>query len=106
MKTENTKSDKVVPDIVLLGMNHNTAPVELRECLAFSKEETDTSLESLKIAASIEEVILFSTCNRVEVLLTTRHRNDAVETVKTFLSEFKAVPVRRFEDAFYVHDGD
>jgi glutamyl-tRNA reductase len=106
VKTEDTKTDKVVPDIVLLGMNHNTAPVELRECLAFSKEDTDTSLEALKTAAAIEEVMIFSTCNRVEVLLTTRHRDDAVETVKTFLSEFKAVPVRRFEDAFYVHDGD
>ena len=106
MKTEINTSDNAVPDILLLGMNHQTAPVELRECLAFSEDETHTSLEALITLADIEEVILFSTCNRIEVLMTTRHPSEALKTVKTFLSEFKNVPVNEFEDAFYVHTGD
>ncbi|MBW1841569.1 MAG: glutamyl-tRNA reductase [Deltaproteobacteria bacterium] len=103
---EENKSDNIVPDIVLLGINHKTAPVELRECLAFSKDETDTSLEALKAFSTIEEVVLFSTCNRVEVLMTTRHRSDAVADVKQFLSDFKNAPVHQFAEAFYVHNGD
>ena len=106
MKFEENKPDRDLPNIVLLGINHKTAPVELRECIAFSKDETDTSLEALKDFSSIEEVVLFSTCNRVEVLMTTRHQTDAVADVKRFLSDFKSAPVHQFSEAFYVHDGD
>ena len=93
-------------DIVLQGLNHKTAPVGLRECIAFSEDETAASLEGLIKIASIEEVILFSTCNRVEVLLTTSNKTDAVEAVKTYIADVKNVPVHQFEDAFYTHDGD
>jgi len=93
-------------DIVLLGLNHKTAPVALRECIAFSEDETAASLEALIRIASIEEVVLFSTCNRVEVLLTTSNRTDAVDAVKAYIADFKDVPVHQFEDAFYTHDGD
>jgi len=93
-------------DIVLQGLNHKTAPVGLRECIAFSEDETAASLEALIKSESIEEVILFSTCNRVEVLLTTSNKTDAVEAVKTYIADFKNIPVHQFEDAFYTHDGD
>ena len=93
MKFEENKSDRVVPNIVLLGINHKTAPVELRECIAFSEDETDISLEALKDISTIEEVVIFSTCNRVEVLMTTRHQADAVADVKQFLSDFKSSPL-------------
>jgi glutamyl-tRNA reductase len=93
-------------EIVIQGLNHKTAPVGLRECIAFSEDETAAALEALIRIASIEEVILFSTCNRVEVLLTTPNKTDAVEAVKTYIADFKNVPVHQFEDAFYAHDGD
>jgi len=56
-------------DIILLGLNHKTAPVELRESLAFSKDETIAALEVIQKDPSVREVILFSTCNRVEILM-------------------------------------
>ncbi len=92
-------------DIVLLGLNHKTAPVELRECLAFSKDETATALEALRKYPAISEVVIISTCNRVEVLLTTKSRSDAVDAVKTFISEFKKLPVAQFEESLYMHYG-
>ena len=58
-----------MPDIVLLGINHQTASVELRECLAFSGEETDDALVLLHTNQFIKEALIFSTCNRVEILI-------------------------------------
>ncbi|MBC8391474.1 MAG: glutamyl-tRNA reductase, partial [Deltaproteobacteria bacterium] len=93
-------------NIVLLGLNHITAPVELRECLAFSKEETDSAIETLMDEASIEEVLVLSTCNRVEVLMTTENNTSAVDAVKMFISDFKKITVGDFENSLYVYEGD
>lgn len=96
----------VIPDILLLGLSHKTAPIELRECIAFSTDDTNDALETLKTTSDISEVLLFSTCNRVEVLLVTKNKTNAVEAVKRFLSEFKQVPVTDFENNLYIHTGD
>lgn len=56
--------------LLLLGMNHTTAPVEVRERFAVS--EVTPVLQKLSDADEIEEVVIVSTCNRVEVVVTTR----------------------------------
>ena len=71
-------------DIVLLGLNHKTAPVALRECLAISKDETSVALKAFKGLPSIREVVLFSTCNRVEVLMIVQDKTNAVDAVNLF----------------------
>jgi glutamyl-tRNA reductase len=93
-------------DIVLLGLNHKTAPVELRECLAFSKDESAATMEALKKYPAIGEIVVISTCNRVEVLMTTANTPKAVDAVKTYISEVKNLPISQFEKSFYIHEGD
>ena len=93
-------------DIIILGLNHKTAPVELRECLAFSGEETDALLRSFSEHAAIKESILVSTCNRVEILLTSPDSDAAIGAAKRFISEYKRIPVSRFEESLYLHQGD
>ncbi|MGD2268865.1 MAG: glutamyl-tRNA reductase [Desulfobacterales bacterium] len=93
-------------EIVLLGLNHKTAPLELRECIAFSADETAAALDCLKKDPVIDEVLLFSTCNRVEVLLVTDDRCRAVESAKTFIANYNGIPLSQFEDALYIHQGD
>jgi glutamyl-tRNA reductase len=93
-------------DIVLLGVNHKTAPVALRECLAISKNETSAALKAFQDLSSIREVMLFSTCNRVEVLMVAEDKSSAVDTVISFLSELKQLPVSEFEKSLYIHEGD
>ena len=96
----------VMLDIVLLGLNHKTAPVELRENLAFSKDETSAALKAFKESPAISEAILISTCNRVELLMATEDKSNAMDAVKLLLAEFKKIPVAEFENALYLHDGD
>lgn len=93
-------------EIVLLGINHKTAPIELRECLAFSNEETLAALETFKASPAISEVMVISTCNRVEILLATGNQTKATEIAKLYLSESKKVPIAKFEQALYTHCGD
>jgi glutamyl-tRNA reductase len=93
-------------DIVLLGLNHKTAPVELRECLAFNEDDTGSAMEILQHYPSIKEVLLFSTCNRIEVLMAAEDKHSAVTAAKRFISEFKNITVSQFDDALYIYDGE
>jgi glutamyl-tRNA reductase len=80
--------------------------VDLRECLAFSDDQVDTALQTLRQQPSISEVVLLSTCNRVEMIFTTKDPEKGLAEVKTFLAEFKNIPADRFEEALYLHRGD
>jgi glutamyl-tRNA reductase len=51
----------------VLGLNHKTAPVALREKVAFSEERLLTALRTLRQEAGVAEVVILSTCNRTEV---------------------------------------
>lgn len=54
-------------NIQLLGLNHKSAPIEIRERLAFSGSQLDVALKDLKRYEGIEEVLILSTCNRTEI---------------------------------------
>ena len=95
-----------MPDIVLLGINHKTAPVELRECIAFSGDESITALQALHRQPHIKEVLLFSTCNRVELLFVTDDKSRTIPATKDFIADFNKIPLNQFNDALYIHEGE
>lgn len=92
-------------EIFLLGLNHKTAPVEVRECLAFTTPESALALARIRQYTAIREVVLFSTCNRVEILYTTVNNEAALVALKAFLSEYKQVPAHQFESSLYFYSG-
>lgn len=93
-------------DIVLLGLNHKTASVDVRECIAFTADETDRALTLLRQNPAIGESILFSTCNRIELLMAVDDCDAAIPIAKQFIAEFKKIPLSRFETSLYQHVGD
>lgn len=93
-------------DILLIGINHKTAPVELRECMAFSKDESTTAVDALRRIGTIHEALLYSTCNRVELLMVADDRDRAADAAKQLLSEVNRLPVAAFERSLYVHVND
>ena len=95
-----------MPEIVLIGINHKTAPVELRECIAFSGDESITALQTLRRQPDINEVLLFSTCNRVELLFVTDDKTRTISTTKDFIAEYNKIPLEQFDDALYIHEGN
>jgi glutamyl-tRNA reductase len=70
--------------MILLGMNHQSAPVEVRELLAV--DDPGPLLRKLVDSDDIEEAALFSTCNRVEVLVLTRSPESARHRLGVFFS--------------------
>lgn len=91
--------------IVLVGLNHKTAPVEVRECLAFTDEACAESLLALVDGEVIREGLIVSTCNRVEVLAATGNSksNEGASRISTFLSETRSVPHDFFNHHLYTH---
>ena len=95
-----------MPEILLIGLNHETAPVEVRECLAFSADETIEALDILKKTPSVEEAVLLSTCNRVEVLVAADNLTSAVSEIKAFFADYKQVLPEAFQESLYIHEGE
>ena len=93
-------------DIVLIGINHKTAPIELRECLAFSEEDMLNTFSVFKNNPVIMELMLFSTCNRVELLMTTPTPDKAIQSAKQYLSDSKQMELKQFESSLYIHQGE
>ena len=69
--------------VMLVGMSHRTAPLGLREQLAVADPEAP--LRKLVASEEIDEAVLLSTCNRVEVVATTRHPDAASLRIRSFL---------------------
>jgi glutamyl-tRNA reductase len=93
-------------EILLIGINHKTAPVELRECIAFTEDESESALRALSLKSHIREVLLFSTCNRVEVLVVTANKAEAIDATKDYIAEANKIPREEFEDSLYIYKGD
>ncbi len=93
--------------IVVLGLNHKTAPVEIREKLAFDTAETSRALCELKRRFAQAEFVLISTCNRVELYCAGKHcqgaNNDALVE---FLSEFHDVELDKFREFLYAYEDE
>ncbi|MCU0587419.1 MAG: glutamyl-tRNA reductase [Syntrophobacteraceae bacterium] len=71
--------------IALLGMNHKTAPVEIREQLALACRSEAHPLQALPQLECVDELFVLSTCNRVELLFTCSTLQPAVREVKSVL---------------------
>ncbi len=74
--------------IVLVGVNHKTAPVEVRERLAFAESRLAEALDQLVDRQLVSEGVIISTCNRVEVVVATADSAGQPESVSSRLYDF------------------
>jgi len=88
--------------IIDIGMNHLTAPVELRECLAGDDAKLVSVLSFMRESELIREGIFISTCNRVESLFTTDSPHDAREAVISMFARLGSIPEKDFISNSYV----
>lgn len=94
-------------NLLLTGLNHKTAPVEVRERLAVSADQLPAALDALRACPGVDEVMLLSTCNRVEVLAhsgsdTPLEERPLVEA----LSELRGVDADALLPHFYTYRGE
>ncbi|HYW43038.1 MAG TPA: glutamyl-tRNA reductase [Bryobacteraceae bacterium] len=91
--------------LLITGVSHKTAPVEVRECLAFREEALPAALADLKSREGVGEAVILSTCNRVEITVTTEDRFDPQAIVDSFLADQKSVSACFIEPHLYRHEG-
>src|SRR5687767_14373414 len=87
------------------GLNHRTAPVSVRERLAFGADELETALVDLKSQPGVHEGMILSTCNRVEVAVTADDDVDPRSFVESFLTDAKRLDPRSIQPHLYNHEG-
>ena len=94
--------------IVLIGVNHKSAPVELRELLAFSEEACTKGLRTLVDGDVVREGLIVSTCNRVEVLTETAKERlqEGIDRITFLLSQSRSLPSDFFHKHIYSHTDD
>ena len=79
-------------EIVLVGLNHRTAPVEVRERVSFNAEQAQRAAEELRARGILEETLVLSTCNRSEVYgVPPESSHECAPGLSSFLSEFHSV---------------
>ncbi len=91
--------------LLVTGLNHRTAPVEVRERLAFEERVLPQALGNLKQRPGVLEGMILSTCNRVEITVTADEQTDAEGAVEYFLAESRAVERNWVSPYLYKHDG-
>ncbi len=92
--------------IVLVGLSHRTAPVEVRERLAFSESSLNTALRLIVDRQTINETLVVSTCNRVEIIAATPREREAAIAISylyQFLRDFHKTDFEILEKHCYHH---
>jgi len=91
-------------EIVLVGLNFRTAPVEVRERVSFSGEQAQRAAEELRSRGILEETLVLSTCNRSEVYGVNSDANhESAGALSSFLSAFHEVLPAQLNPSLYHH---
>ncbi|EGR1111920.1 glutamyl-tRNA reductase [Vibrio cholerae] len=88
--------------LLAIGINHNTASVELREKVAFGPEKLSLALNQLSTSSHVKGGVILSTCNRTEIYCDVRSasKNKVIE----WLSQFHQVSLDELKPSLYVHE--
>lgn len=89
--------------IRLIGLNHKTAPVEIRERLHIPEDQLRLALHEL--SAVVQEGLIFSTCNRFEMLVNQESLEEGNATLIEFMSDYREVAKSEFETLLYNYTG-
>jgi len=87
--------------LLALGINHNTAPVSLREKVAFSPDNIEDAFVSIMAEGVASEVVIVSTCNRTEIYC--KIEQGQPERVTQWLVDFHQVPAEELASCTYRH---
>ncbi len=74
-------------EIFIVGLNHRSAPIEVRESVAFEKSQITEALGRLRDISGVRESVILTTCNRVEVVAAAPETDRAMEAVRGFLDQ-------------------
>lgn len=91
--------------LLTIGINHKTAPVAVREQVAFAPEQLDQSLQALKDIDGVTEAIIVSTCNRTELYCRTAD-DLSPSPIVSWMEQHHNIPASELEPYIYTHIDD
>jgi glutamyl-tRNA reductase len=80
-------------DILVVGLSHKTAPVDVREKLSIPEAKIEAAIAHLKNYPHIEEVAILSTCNRLEIYAVVKESQPGAREIVQFLAETGHIPL-------------
>lgn len=92
--------------MIVVGLNHRTAPVELRERVAVPSSRLEKALHDLSAREHLAEVVLLSTCNRTEIYARSTKFHSAVSDILEFLAEQGGAAPESFSEHLYTYYDD
>jgi len=90
--------------IFVVGLNHKIADVDVREKLAFQGDKLETGLMRFRDLPGIEEAMIISTCNRVELYASVQESGQAAESIKSFLASFHNINRESLDKSLYIYN--
>lgn len=93
-------------NIIVVGLSHKTASVEIRERVAFSPNLIEKPLKELINLDGIIEGVIVSTCNRVEIYATTRDIAGGIARLRRFMADYHRIPFEELEPHLYSHHSE
>lgn len=88
-------------NLVLIGLNHRTAKLDIRQMASFNAEDLPEGLRRLASSPGILESMIVSTCNRVEILSTVDPKSEAMDSIELFLSESSGIELEQLKSSLY-----
>ena len=93
-------------DIIVVGLSHKTAPVEIREKVAFAPTAMADPLRQILALPSISEGLIVSTCNRVELYAVSKYSEAAVVELKAFMADYHNLRLATLTEHLYSYTGE
>ncbi|MGD0585852.1 MAG: glutamyl-tRNA reductase [Oryzomonas sp.] len=93
-------------NIIVVGLSHKTATVEIREKVAFSPNQIEKPLRELVALDEIVEGVIVSTCNRVEIYATTRDIAGGIARIKRFMADYHHLPFETLDSHLYSYHSE
>lgn len=101
--TREPENPRTSPHILVVGLNHRSAPVEFRERLAFRREQLADAFARLRTEVGLREAAILSTCNRVEIYGSVPELGGTVDRLHRFLSEHGGVELHGLSAKLYTY---
>jgi glutamyl-tRNA reductase len=89
--------------IIVVGLSHKTAPIEVREKLNFPENSLPDALRKLMTYPGIRESLIVSTCNRVEIYASVQDSAQGIDRIKQFISDYHGLSRELLEKSLYLY---
>ncbi len=93
-------------NIIVVGLSHKTAPVEIRERVAFAPTAMEKPLRQVAALPGISEGLIVSTCNRVEVYAVSREAEAGIAHLRHFMADYHGLPTEELDSHLYDYQGE